>query len=242
MLAIINVNLLRRWGRTTLTCVGVAVGVTTVVALLAVTGGLSRSAGDLAKLGRADFGVFQAGLADLTASSLPDSIVPRIEATPGVAAVSPVQIVSGDSSILLFGAQPQSFLTGRLVLVAGHAPRGAQLFVGSAAASRLHTTPGRVLVVKGRALSARWPASIVPASRSRTPVSSCSSPRRRRSQAAINELLKQIIDAGTEPWGINVVKVETKDVDLPDAMKRAMARGTRAHSGRAPERACRAEG
>jgi putative ABC transport system permease protein len=157
MLAIIKVNLLRRWGRTTLTCVGVAVGVTTVVALLAVTGGLSRSAGDLAKLGRADFGVFQAGLADLTASSLPDSIVPRIEATPGVAAVSPVQIVSGavsgDSSILLFGAQPQSFLTGRLVLVAGHAPRGAQLFVGSAAASRLHTAPGRLLVVKGRALS-----------------------------------------------------------------------------------------
>ncbi|HUJ35899.1 MAG TPA: ABC transporter permease, partial [Solirubrobacteraceae bacterium] len=157
MLAIIKMNLLRRWGRTTLTCVGVAVGVTTVVALLAVTGGLSRSAGDLAKLGRADFGVFQAGLADLTASSLPDSIVPRIEAIPGVAAVSPVQIVSGavsgDSSILLFGAQPRSFLTGRLVLVAGHEPRGAELFVGTAAASRLHTAPGRLLVVEGRALS-----------------------------------------------------------------------------------------
>ena len=34
------------------------VGVTTVVALLAVTGGLSRRAGNLAKLGRTDFGVF----------------------------------------------------------------------------------------------------------------------------------------------------------------------------------------
>ena len=43
-------------------------------------------------------------------------------------------------------------------------------------------------------------------------------------QAAINELLKQIIDKGTEPWGITVVKVETKDVGLPDEMKRAMAR------------------
>ena len=51
MLAIIKVNLLRRWGRTTLTCVGVAVGVTTVVALLAVTRGLSRSAGDLPSSG-----------------------------------------------------------------------------------------------------------------------------------------------------------------------------------------------
>jgi hypothetical protein len=57
MIRMIKVNLLRRWGRTALTILGVAAGVTTVVALLAVTAGLSRSAGDLARLGRADFGV-----------------------------------------------------------------------------------------------------------------------------------------------------------------------------------------
>jgi regulator of protease activity HflC (stomatin/prohibitin superfamily) len=51
-------------------------------------------------------------------------------------------------------------------------------------------------------------------------------------QAAINELLKQIIDSATEPWGINVVKVETKDVDLPDTMKRAMARQAEAERER----------
>jgi regulator of protease activity HflC (stomatin/prohibitin superfamily) len=51
-------------------------------------------------------------------------------------------------------------------------------------------------------------------------------------QTAINELLKQIIDAGTEPWGVNVVKVETKDVDLPDTMKRAMARQAEAERER----------
>ena len=51
-------------------------------------------------------------------------------------------------------------------------------------------------------------------------------------QAAINELLKQIIDAATEPWGVNVVKVETKDVDLPDTMKRAMARQAEAERER----------
>ena len=51
-------------------------------------------------------------------------------------------------------------------------------------------------------------------------------------QAAINELLKQIIDAGTEPWGVSVVKVETKDVDLPDTMKRAMARQAEAERER----------
>ena len=51
-------------------------------------------------------------------------------------------------------------------------------------------------------------------------------------QAAINELLKQIIDSATEPWGVTVVKVETKDVDLPDTMKRAMARQAEAERER----------
>ncbi|QEC48737.1 slipin family protein [Baekduia soli] len=51
-------------------------------------------------------------------------------------------------------------------------------------------------------------------------------------QAAINDLLEQTIDAATEPWGINVVKVETRDVDLPDTMKRAMARQAEAERER----------
>ncbi|MBC7225270.1 MAG: slipin family protein, partial [Anaerolineae bacterium] len=41
---------------------------------------------------------------------------------------------------------------------------------------------------------------------------------------AINHKLQQIIDEATEPWGIKVSIVEIKDVELPDAMKRAMAR------------------
>ncbi len=40
----------------------------------------------------------------------------------------------------------------------------------------------------------------------------------------INHKLQQIIDEATEPWGIKVSIVEVKDVELPDAMKRAMAR------------------
>lgn len=40
----------------------------------------------------------------------------------------------------------------------------------------------------------------------------------------INQQLQQIIDEATEPWGIKVSIVEVKDVELPDIMKRAMAR------------------
>lgn len=40
----------------------------------------------------------------------------------------------------------------------------------------------------------------------------------------INQRLQQIIDEQTEPWGVKVSIVEVKDVELPDSMKRAMAR------------------
>ena len=41
---------------------------------------------------------------------------------------------------------------------------------------------------------------------------------------SINQMLTKIIDQQTEPWGIKVGIVEVKDVELPDTMKRAMAK------------------
>ncbi|MFN2419312.1 MAG: SPFH domain-containing protein [Candidatus Limnocylindria bacterium] len=40
----------------------------------------------------------------------------------------------------------------------------------------------------------------------------------------INQRLQEIIDEQTAPWGIKVSVVEVKDVELPQEMKRAMAR------------------
>ncbi|MBC7343970.1 MAG: slipin family protein [Clostridia bacterium] len=39
----------------------------------------------------------------------------------------------------------------------------------------------------------------------------------------INQRLQKIIDEGTEPWGVKVSLVEIRDVELPQAMQRAMA-------------------
>ncbi len=39
----------------------------------------------------------------------------------------------------------------------------------------------------------------------------------------LNERLQQMIDEGTEPWGIKVSMVEVRDVQLPETMQRAMA-------------------
>jgi regulator of protease activity HflC (stomatin/prohibitin superfamily) len=48
----------------------------------------------------------------------------------------------------------------------------------------------------------------------------------------INAVLKKIIDERSDPWGIEVSAVEVKDVDLPDQMKRAMARQAEAERER----------
>jgi len=39
----------------------------------------------------------------------------------------------------------------------------------------------------------------------------------------LNEKIKTIVDEGTDPWGIKVSMVEVKEVQLPQAMQRAMA-------------------
>jgi regulator of protease activity HflC (stomatin/prohibitin superfamily) len=41
---------------------------------------------------------------------------------------------------------------------------------------------------------------------------------------ALNQRIQTIIDQRTEPWGVKVVSVEVKQVDLPESMLRAMAR------------------
>ncbi|MBK6909972.1 MAG: slipin family protein [bacterium] len=48
----------------------------------------------------------------------------------------------------------------------------------------------------------------------------------------INDELQQIIDRQTDPWGIKISLVELKHVDLPQEMKRAMARQAEAERER----------
>lgn len=48
----------------------------------------------------------------------------------------------------------------------------------------------------------------------------------------INEIIRHIIDGGTDSWGIEVTAVEIKDIDLPQEMKRAMAKQAEAERER----------
>ena len=48
----------------------------------------------------------------------------------------------------------------------------------------------------------------------------------------INARIQGILDLDTEPWGVKVSKVEVKEIDLPDEMKRAMAKQAEAERER----------
>lgn len=48
----------------------------------------------------------------------------------------------------------------------------------------------------------------------------------------INERIQSILDKDTEPWGVKVSKVEVKEIDLPEEMRRAMAKQAEAERER----------
>jgi putative ABC transport system permease protein len=147
-------NLLRRPARTALTSAGVAIGVGLIVALLSIAAGVRRTANDLVHVGRADFGLFQEGAADLTKSLLPESLAARVRAQHGVDQVARIFLrvsrVGGNDSFLVFGLVPGEFPARRLVVLDGRRPRGGEALLGDRAARSLRLRPGGMLAVEGR--------------------------------------------------------------------------------------------
>jgi putative ABC transport system permease protein len=143
--ALIWRNLLRRAARTLLTAVGVGLGVALIVALLAIISGVHRTAGDLMRVGRADFGLFQGDASDFPRSLLPESLANTIGREPGVAAVAKIKllVVGG---MLVFGLDPREFAYRRLVVVGG---ARAPIMAGDRSGKRL----GEVIRLGGRAFT-----------------------------------------------------------------------------------------
>jgi putative ABC transport system permease protein len=139
-------NLLRRRGRTALTSAGVAIGVGLIVALLSIAAGVHRTANDLIHIGRADFGLFQKDVSDLTRSLLPQSLERKVAANPGVAQAAGIYLwvgkVEGRSSFLVFGLARDEFPYRRLVVTEGGRGGPRDALLGDQAASSLHLGPG----------------------------------------------------------------------------------------------------
>ncbi len=149
MLSLIVANVRRRRTRTGLTAAGIAVGVAAVLALLALSAGLNRTAGQLVHLGRADLGLFQADAGDLTSSVLPLSLLSRVRSEPWVSQTTPLQLVTGavsrDPSSIVYGLELNGFAGRQLVYTAGRGPSPGHVVVGTGLAQQLHLHPGSTL-------------------------------------------------------------------------------------------------
>ena len=148
-------TLRRRPGRTFLTALGTALGIATIVALLAVVGGVKHSAGELVDLGPSELGLFQADAADPTTSILPTSLVTRLEHTHGIAQATPLMLIVNGlrkaPGSIVFGADPHAFLAGGLVFSNGRAAvSGSQIAIGDTLAQQLHTRVGETLTLDHR--------------------------------------------------------------------------------------------
>jgi putative ABC transport system permease protein len=138
-------NLFRRRARTLFTAAGVGLGVALIVALLAITNGVHRTAADLMHVGRADFGIYQAGVSDFTRSLLPESLAAKVARDPAVAAVSKVKLLVVGGT-LVFGLDPAEFAYRRFVVVEGS--RGSTM-----AGDRSGKKVGETIRLAGRSFS-----------------------------------------------------------------------------------------
>jgi putative ABC transport system permease protein len=149
---LIRIDLARRRLRTVLAATGIAVGVAAVVALFALGAAIERSAAGLAELGGAEFGLFQSGRGDLAASRLPQSLADSARDEPGVEDAAPILVLTeqlpDESTFLMFGVDPESFVMSRLVFTSGGPPRAEdEVVLGDGAADDLGLTAGDTLRV-----------------------------------------------------------------------------------------------
>jgi putative ABC transport system permease protein len=153
-IALIIKNLVRQRIRTGLTVLGISIGITTVVALGVVTSSLKESAGEIIRLGEADFMVAQEGAADLSFSIVSEEDATALTEYPDVARAEGVlmHVVSVGSNpfFMLMGrdaaglaASPPSTMEGRLL-----APDAIdEVMLGSRAAGQLGAEIGDTVTI-----------------------------------------------------------------------------------------------
>ncbi|MCC6790635.1 MAG: ABC transporter permease [Thermomicrobiales bacterium] len=150
-------NLLRQRTRSALTILGIAIGITTVVALGVIADGLKATSGEIINAGGADFMVGQKGAADLTFSTVTTqewdalATVPGVERAVGVALY--IKRVGDNPYFVAIGIEPEQLATTTMHVVEGERfPIGAtdQIMIGARAASELKLGIGDVLTISDR--------------------------------------------------------------------------------------------
>lgn len=148
-------NLWRNKGRTTLTLVGISIGIATIISLGVVADGLTRSFSAVMNTGRADFTVAQANASDLAFSAIDVKRLDAIRSLPGVQSVQPVLMgvapVGQNPFFLVFGCTKASVgMNGFSVIEGRIFQSGAdEILLGKLAAGSLHKEVGDDISISG---------------------------------------------------------------------------------------------
>jgi putative ABC transport system permease protein len=147
-------NLVRQKVRTGLTVLGICVGITTVVALGVITGGLKDMAGDILRAGDSDFMVAQKGSSDLAFSAVSGADQAALANVEGVAGATGMLIhvtrVGSNPYFFIMGVAPEQISFAGLQIVDGETLEpgdSARILLGTGAASTLGLSAGEVVSI-----------------------------------------------------------------------------------------------
>jgi putative ABC transport system permease protein len=155
--ALIFKNLFRQRVRTSLTVIGIGLGIATVVALGAVIGGMKATAGDILKAFDSDFIVAEKGSADLSFSSVTEEELQAVAAHEGVADVIGILIrvtkVGSNPYFVTIGMEAADLTHSDIRLVEGSyfTDRDSdRLMLGTRAANQLGAAVGATVTIDSR--------------------------------------------------------------------------------------------
>lgn len=159
-------NLFRRKGRTLLTLVGIAIGVSAIVALGAMAAGMRAGYDAMATGSDADLVLTQESAMDITMGSLKEEVGEQLLGWPEVVAVDGALVgnVQAEDSpyFYIYGYDPEGFAIDHFRIVDGQAldearrVRGKPILLGQAAADSLEKGGGRYPPYHRRRFSHRW--------------------------------------------------------------------------------------
>jgi putative ABC transport system permease protein len=155
-------NLARRKIRSTLTVLGVAIGIASVVALVAVARGLRKQFNELFDVGEAHLVLTRAGAADPFISYLPDNLIDRLEENDLVEAAYPFLFaahqIPGQTFFFFYGTAEGSPFLDELKTIEGRdlfdaANPHQRICVGRTIAEHLGVGVGSIMTLSNEKLA-----------------------------------------------------------------------------------------
>lgn len=158
-LALIVKNLFRQRTRTALTVLGISVGITTVVALGVIVGGLKATTSQILRAYNSDFIVARNGAADLSLSTVTEQEADAIDRRPDVdhtiRALFDITQVGDNPFFATMGVRPEDLALAPPKLIAGKllSPGATdEILLGDGGAANLHAAVGDTVEIQKRSL------------------------------------------------------------------------------------------